>query len=176
MCFYYCCSHPASLLLSFFFSIFAVVDHLEFRETSANRFGLSSSICDDCGLSEFLTIGEHTVILQTMPPRTAQRKDVNLRVVYAASAMGIGRRDISKFCKIFFHEQRYLAQPRKAAEKTLGELKRLKKDPGSTYSVQKYRVAQRQAKHKDEKQPAKKGRHNILCWFLQGTDCRKRTS
>ena len=50
------------------------------------------------------------IILQTMPPKTAQGKDVNLRVVYAASAMGIGRGDISKFCKILFHEQRYLAQ------------------------------------------------------------------
>ena len=50
------------------------------------------------------------IILQTMPPRRAQGKDVNLRVVYAASAMGMCKGDISKFCKIFFHEQRYLAQ------------------------------------------------------------------
>ena len=42
----------------------------------------------------------------------------------------------------------------KAAEKTLGKLKRLKK--GSRINIQKYRVAQRQAKHKDEEQQQQK--------------------
>ena len=38
--------------------------------------------------------------------------------------------------------------------KTLGKLKRLKK--GSRINIQKYRVAQRQAKHKDEEQRQQK--------------------
>ena len=50
------------------------------------------------------------IILHTMPPERRKEKNVNLRVVYAASEMGIDRGHISKFCKIFFHEQRYLAQ------------------------------------------------------------------
>ena len=66
-----------------------VVGHLELREVSTGRFGLSSSIyaiCDDCGLTEFLGTGEHN----SLGPRTVQGKDVNRRVVYAASEMGIG--------------------------------------------------------------------------------------
>ena len=107
MCLYYCCSRPASLSLSYF-SIFAVVDHLEFRETNTSRFGLSMLFVMIVVCRNFWLLVN--IILQTMPPRTAQGKDVNLRVVYAASAMGISRGDISKFCKIFFHGQRYLAQ------------------------------------------------------------------
>lgn len=67
-------------------------DHLELREISTSRFGLSSSlyaICDDCGLSEFLATGDHN--LADNAPRTVQGKDLNRRVVYAASEMGIGR-------------------------------------------------------------------------------------
>ena len=44
------------------FFIFVVVGHLELREVSTGRFGLSSSIyaiCDDCGLTEFLGTGEN---------------------------------------------------------------------------------------------------------------------
>ncbi|KAM7438619.1 hypothetical protein ABFA07_011879 [Porites harrisoni] len=75
--------------------------HLELREVSTGRFGLSSSIyaiCDDCGLTEFLGTGEDNSL--DNGPRTVQGKDVNRRVVYAASEMGIGREDISKFCEI----------------------------------------------------------------------------
>ena len=43
-----------------------------------------------------------------------------------------------------------LEPERKAAEETLGELKRLKK--GSRISIKKYRVARRQAKQRDEEQ------------------------
>ena len=71
------------------FFIVVVVGHLELREISTSRFGLSSSIyaiCDDCGLTEFLGTGEHN----SLGPRTVQGKDVNRRVVYAASEMGIG--------------------------------------------------------------------------------------
>ena len=83
------------------FFIVVVVGHLELREISTSRFGLSSSIyaiCDDCGLTEFLGTGEHNSL--DNGPRTVQGKDVNRRVVYAASEMGIGREDISKFCEI----------------------------------------------------------------------------
>ena len=83
------------------FFIVVVVGHLELREMSTSRFGLSSSIyaiCDDCGLTEFLGTGEHNSL--DNGPRTVQGKDVNRRVVYAASEMGIGREDISKFCEI----------------------------------------------------------------------------
>ena len=86
-------------LVTFF--IVVVVGHLELREISTSRFGLSSSIyaiCDDCGLTEFLGTGEHNSL--DNGPRTVQGKDVNRRVVYAASEMGIGREDISKFCEI----------------------------------------------------------------------------
>ena len=58
---------------------------------STGRFGLSSSIyaiCDDCGLTEFLGTGEDNSL--DNGPRTVQGKDVNRRVVYAASEMGIG--------------------------------------------------------------------------------------
>ena len=83
------------------FFIFVVVGHLELREVSTGRFGLSSSIyaiCDDCGLTEFLGTGEDNSL--DNGPRTVRGKDVNRRVVYAASEMGIGREDISKFCEI----------------------------------------------------------------------------
>ena len=73
------------------FFIVVVVGHLELREMSTSRFGLSSSIyaiCDDCGLTEFLGTGEHNSL--DNGPRTVQGKDVNRRVVYAASEMGIG--------------------------------------------------------------------------------------
>ena len=89
-----------SLSLSYFF-IFDVVDHLELREISTSRFGLSSSlyaVCDDCGLSEFLATGDHNP--SDNAPRTVQGKDLNRRVVYAAIEMGIGREDVSKFCEI----------------------------------------------------------------------------
>ena len=72
------------------FFIVVVVGHLELREISTSRFGLSSSIyaiCDDCGLTEFLGTGEHN----SLGPRTVQGKDVNRRVVYAASEIGIGK-------------------------------------------------------------------------------------
>ena len=74
------------------FFIVVVVGHLELREISTSRFGLSSSIyaiCDDCGLTEFLGTGEHNSL--DNGPRTVQGKDVNRRVVYAASEMGIGK-------------------------------------------------------------------------------------
>ena len=78
------------------------VGHLELREISTSRFGLSSSsiyaICDDCGLMQFLATGEYNS--SDNGPRTVQGKDVNCRVVYAASEMGIGREEISKFCEI----------------------------------------------------------------------------
>ena len=80
------CRH---LLVIFF--IVVVVGHLELREISTSRFGLSSSIyaiCDDCGLTEFLGTGEHNSL--DNGPKTVQGKDVNRRVVYAASEMGIG--------------------------------------------------------------------------------------
>ena len=89
-----------SLSLSYFF-IFDVVDHLELREISTSRFGLSSSlyaVCDDCGLSEFLATGDHNP--SDNAPRTVQGKDLNRRVVYAAIEMGNGREDVSKFCEI----------------------------------------------------------------------------
>ena len=82
------------LSLSYFF-IFDVVDHLELREISTSRFGLSSSlyaVCDDCGLSEFLATGDHNP--SDNAPRTVQGKDLNRRVVYAAIE------DVSKFCEI----------------------------------------------------------------------------
>lgn len=96
----YCFSHLVSLSLSYFF-IFDVVDHLELREISTSRFGLSSSlyaVCDDCGLSEFLATGDHNP--SDNAPRTVQGKDLYRRVVYAAIEMGIGREDVSKFCEI----------------------------------------------------------------------------
>ena len=71
------------------FFIVVVVGHLELREISTSRFGLSSSIyaiCDDCGLTEFLGTGEHNSL--DNGPRTVQGKDVNRRVVYAASEIG----------------------------------------------------------------------------------------
>ena len=46
------------------------------------------AICDDCGLTEFLGTGKHNSL--DNGPRTVQGKDVNRRVVYAASEMGIG--------------------------------------------------------------------------------------
>ena len=46
------------------------------------------AICDDCGLTEFLGTGEHNSL--DNGPRTLQGKDVNHRVVYAASEMRIG--------------------------------------------------------------------------------------
>ena len=47
------------------------------------------AICDDCGLTEFLGTGEDNSL--DNGPRTVQGKDVNRRVVYAASEMGIGK-------------------------------------------------------------------------------------
>ena len=79
---------------------FVVLGHLELREKSTSQFGLSSSIyavCD-CGMSEFLATGQHNG--SDNSPRTVQGKDVNRRVVYAATEMGIGKEDISKFCEI----------------------------------------------------------------------------
>ena len=49
-------------------------------------------------MSEFLATGQHNA--SDNVPRTVQGKDVNRRVVYAATEMGIGREDISKFCEI----------------------------------------------------------------------------
>ena len=63
---------------SVIFFIFVVVGHLELRGISTSRFGLSSSIyaiCDDCGLTEFLSTGEHNSL--DNGPRTVQGKDVN---------------------------------------------------------------------------------------------------
>ena len=57
------------------------------------------------------------------------------------------------------------AHTERKQEKSLGKLKRLKK--GSRINIQKYRVAQRQAKHKDEEQQATKGGHNIPRWCFQ---------
>ena len=76
--------------LVIFFTV-VVVGHLELREISTSRFGLSSSIytiCDDCGLTEFLDTGEHNSL--DNGPRTVKWTDVNCQVVYAASEMGIG--------------------------------------------------------------------------------------
>ena len=105
-----CCIHPklwffiAFLILCFIthlFFIFSVVNHLELREISTSQFDLGSSlyaICDDCGLSEFLATGDHNS--SDDAPWTVQGKNLNHRVVYAASEMGIGREDVSKFCEI----------------------------------------------------------------------------
>ena len=90
------CASPVAVLVRrrhhlVIFFIVVVVGHLELREISTSRFGLSSSIyaiCDDCGLTEFLGTGEHNSL--DNGPRTVQGKDVNRRVVYAASEMGIG--------------------------------------------------------------------------------------
>ena len=90
------CASPVAVLVRrrhhlVIFFIVVVVGHLELREISTSRFGLSSSIyaiCDDCGLTEFLGTGEDNSL--DNGPRTVQGKDVNRRVVYAASEMGIG--------------------------------------------------------------------------------------
>ena len=82
-------------------AIFAGLGHLELRELTTSRFGLSSSIyvnCSGCGLSEFLAKGHHDS--SDNAPRTVQGKDVNRRVVYAASEMGIGKEGIAKLCEI----------------------------------------------------------------------------
>ena len=91
------CASPVAVLIRrrhhlVIFFIVAVVGHLELREISTSRFGLSSSIyaiCDDCGQTEFLGTGKHNSLENG--PRTVQGKDVNRRVVYAASEMGIGK-------------------------------------------------------------------------------------
>ena len=91
------CASPVAVLVRrrhhlVIFFIVAVVGHLELREISTSRFGLSSSIyaiCDDCGLTECLGTGEYNSL--DNGPRTVQGKDVNRRVVYVASEMGIGK-------------------------------------------------------------------------------------
>ena len=47
-------------------------------------------------MSEFLATGHSS----DNAPRTVQGKDVNRRVVYSATEIGIGREDISKLCEI----------------------------------------------------------------------------
>ena len=82
-------------------AIFVGLGHLELRELTTSRFGLSSSIyvnCSGCGLSEFLAKGHHDS--SDNAPRTVQGKDVNRRSVYAASEMGIGKEGIAKLCEI----------------------------------------------------------------------------
>ena len=89
------------VVITHLFFIFSVVNHLELREISTSQFDLGSSlyaICDDCGLSEFLATGDHNS--SDDAPWTVQGKNLNHRVVYAASEMGIGREDVSKFCEI----------------------------------------------------------------------------
>ena len=49
-------------------------------------------------MSEFLATGHHNS--SDNAPRTVQGKDVNCRVVYSATEIGIGREDISKLCEI----------------------------------------------------------------------------
>ena len=91
------CASPVAVLVRrrhhlVIFFIVVVVGHLELREISTSRFGLSSSIyaiCDDCGLTEFLGTGKHNSL--DNGPRTVQGNDVNRRVVYAASEIGIGK-------------------------------------------------------------------------------------
>ena len=83
------------------FSSSLSLTYFSFSFLSTERFGLSNSIyaiCDDCSLSEFLATGQHNSSANA--PRAVQGKDVNRRVVYAASEMGIGRGDISKFCEV----------------------------------------------------------------------------
>ena len=98
--FYFCCCRPFRISRNKYKPIWPQQQH--------HHYNYKLTICDDCGLSDFLATGEHNSAHNA--PRTAQGKDVNLRVVYAASEMGIDRGHISKFCKIFFDEQRYLAQ------------------------------------------------------------------
>lgn len=89
------------VVITHLFFIFSVVNHLELREISTSQSDLGSSlyaICDGCGLSEFLATGDHNS--SDDAPWTVQGKNFNHRVVYAASEMGIGREDVSKFCEI----------------------------------------------------------------------------
>lgn len=104
ICFFQCYFRLHWHLLTFLFLFYSVVDHLELREKSTEGFGLSSSIL--CHAFVMIVVCQKSWLLVNIihcsdnAPRTVQGKDVNRRVVYAASEMGIGREDISKFCEI----------------------------------------------------------------------------
>ncbi|XP_048580316.1 uncharacterized protein LOC125563152 [Nematostella vectensis] len=73
----------------------------ELKEMTTSRHGMCSSLfvhCHDCDMKEFLATGEH--IGDATAPRTNNAKDINRRIVYASSEMGIGMEGVAKLCEL----------------------------------------------------------------------------
>lgn len=66
-----------------------------------NGFGFCSSLfasCSQCELNEFLSTGKHNLTDEV--PRTIQGKDINRRMVFAASEMGVNRESLCTLATI----------------------------------------------------------------------------